>query len=85
MFEPARADGTDREMRSTLSGDDLASYVARQASAFFPDGVVSAGSLNVPVRSALDRLAPTRADDPSRILSTHLHADGNYAKERWVK
>jgi len=43
-------------MRSTLSQDDLACYVARQASAFFPDGAVSAGSLTVPVRSALDRL-----------------------------
>jgi serine O-acetyltransferase len=43
-------------MRSTLSHDDLASYVARQASAFFPDALVSAASLNNPVRSALDRL-----------------------------
>jgi len=43
-------------MRSSLSGDDLASYVARQASAFFPDTALSAGSLTAPVRSAIDRL-----------------------------
>jgi serine O-acetyltransferase len=42
-------------MQTTLSSDDLASYVTRQADALFPDGHSAADALASPIARALER------------------------------
>ena len=69
-------------MRLSLSEKALASYVARQISSFFPDGIVEPQSLNHYVERALERteycFSRVKAKyfyDGEQVLFSHLNTD----------
>jgi serine O-acetyltransferase len=69
-------------MRASLRADELATYVARQASAFFPDRTIDGATLGPYVDDALQRLAHCFAhirqkyfQDENGPRFDHLHTD----------
>jgi len=69
-------------MQMSLSTDDLASYVARQLAAFFPDASDVAGTLARPVERAVERAERCFSrinlkyfNDDGTTRFDHLHTD----------
>lgn len=69
-------------MQTTLSRDELTSYVTRQAAALFPDGQSAVGELAAPVARALERTEHCFSrinlkyfKDAGETRFDHLHTD----------
>ena len=69
-------------MRTTLSRDELTSYVTRQADALFPDGRVGVDGLAAPIARALERtehcfsrISRKYFREAGETLFDHLHTD----------